>query len=256
MWNPVRRNRNIGTSNQGFGSNNKLDISYPLLGSKGFRDFYERLGPYEKIEKIINGHSFIFVIEAPRKSCTHACSVQDVERIIENIPSSHYGSLKLIIFRQPKRKEEIISSVWGRLIYSYTFEDDYFPAIILEAVDCDKKIYFKKSQAPEDEKEFKRLISDGHQFVENKRNFISHLDPGSVRNTQLYRTLPHEFGHYVQYQKIVGDLKDEEDLEDWEKRNETYLQIPKSDKENYAHRYANDLIEKLKKVKVIPFDRI
>ena len=38
--------------------------------------------------------------------------------------------------RQPKRKEEIISPVWGRLIYSYEFENDYCPAIILDAIDA------------------------------------------------------------------------------------------------------------------------
>lgn len=54
--------------------------------------------------------------------------------MITHIPSEDYGDLRFIILRQPKRKEEIISPVWGRLIYSFEFEHEYAPAIILDAV--------------------------------------------------------------------------------------------------------------------------
>jgi len=181
----------------------------------------------------------------------------DIERIIENIPSAHYGSLKLIVLRQPKRKEEIISPVWGRLIYSYEFEDDYYPAIILEAVDYSKKIFWYKSQSPDDQREFDRLKKDGHQFVENKKGFTSFSQPEKVRNTQLYRTLPHEFGHYVQYLEVVElPGRDDEDIEQWSKREDQYQKISKNAKERYAHKYAADLLERLQKEKLVPFDMI
>ncbi|MDB4901706.1 MAG: hypothetical protein JWQ63_987 [Mucilaginibacter sp.] len=254
MHNPTRRNRNIGTSKQGHGKSNKLTIPSPCVVSK---TFFERLGPYEKVEKLINGHSFIFVTESTRQSSKHACSISDIERIIENIPLTHYGSLRLIVLRQPKRKEEIVSPVWGRLIYSYEFEDNYYPAIILEAVDYNKKLHFKKSQSPDDQKEFERLKKDGHQFVENKNIFTSSYGIEKVRNTQLYRTLLHEFGHYVQYLEVVEmPGKTDEDFEDWDKRFEVYLKIPKSAKEKYAHKYADDLLEKLQNEKLVPFDAI
>jgi hypothetical protein len=80
MWDPTRRNRNIGTPKQGYGRNNKLTIPSPCLVSK---DFYERLGPYKKIEKSINGHLFVFIIEETRKFCEHACSIMDIERILK-----------------------------------------------------------------------------------------------------------------------------------------------------------------------------
>ena len=249
--NPTRRNRNIGTVKQGHGSNNKLTIPSPCLVS---RSFYERLGAYEKIEKQINGHLFIFIIESTRKNCLHACTVGDIERIIENIPSSNYGSLKLIVFRQPKRKEEILSPVWGRLIYSYDFEGDYYPAVILEAMDYSKKIHWSKSQQPDDQKEFERLKKDGHQFTENKKDFTAIFELEKVRNTQLYRTLPHELGHYIHYLEFVErPEKEGEDFEEWEKRTEFYSQIPRSEKEKYAHKYAGDLLEKLQKENKIPF---
>lgn len=254
MWNPIKRNRNIGTSKQGHGQNNKLTITQPYVVSKSF---YERIDTYRKFEKIINGHLFTLVIEATRKSCYHACSINDVEKMIENIPVSDYGDLKLIVFRQPKRKEEILSPVWGRLIYSYEFEDNYFPAIIIEAVDYSRKFTWNRSKTQEDQKEFERLKMDGHHFLESKRNFSSSFKIHNVRNTQLYRTLTHEFGHYKQYLEVVEKPgNEEEDFEEWDKRHEKYLKIPSVEKEAYAHRYADELLKKLIEKKIIPFDQI
>jgi hypothetical protein len=252
MWNPTRRNRNIGTLKQGHGHNNKLTIPSPCAVSKSF---FERLESYAKVEKTINGHTFIFVIEKTRGTCRHACSIADIVRIIENIPPVDYGHLKLIVFRQPKKKEEIISPVWGRLIYSYEFENNYYPAIIIEAVACDKKLFYDKSQSPQVQKEFDRLKSDGHHFVEGKKYFTVILGLKNIRNTQLFRTLPHEFGHYVQYLEIVERPgTDNEDFEEWEKRNDKYHKIPKAEKEAFAHAYANALSKRLKEEKIVPFE--
>jgi hypothetical protein len=254
MWNPIRRNRNLGTSRQGHGQNNKLTIPRPCIVSK---DFYERLDSYYKVERVINDHQFTFVIEATRHSCQHACSIMDIERIVENIPFNDYGDLKFIVFRQPKRKEEILSPVWGRLIYSFDFEDNFYPAIIIEAVDYSKKISWNRSQTPENKREFDRLKMDGHHFLEGKKAFSAFFKIDNVRNTQLYRTLIHEFGHYKQYLEIVERPgHEDEDFEEWEKRNEKYLKISKSEKERFAHKYADELLKKLKEKNIVPFDRI
>lgn len=215
-----------------------MGIPSPCLTSKSF---YERLGKYEKIEKVINGHSFTFVIEETRSSSEHACSIKDLEKMIGYIPSSDYGDLKLIVLRQPTRKEEITSPVWGRLIYLYEFEDDYYPAIILEAANYEKRLRWKRHLTPDDQKELERLKIDGHQFIEDKRNYDCKLQVEHVRNTQLYRTLLHEFGHYVHY------FTTEEEL---------YYNIPKDERERFAHNYANDLLEKLTQEKHVPFNRI
>jgi hypothetical protein len=235
MRNPTRRNRNIGTPKQGHGQSNKMGIPSPCLVSKSF---YERLGKYEKVDKVINGHSFTFVIEETRSSSVHACSIEDLETMLGYIPSSDYGSLKLIILRQPTRKEEITSPVWGRLIYSYEFEDDYHPAIILEAINYEKRLRWKRNLVPDDQKELERLKADGHQFTEDKRNYDCMLQVEHVRNTQLYRTLLHEFGHYV-HSCIIDE--------------ELYDNIPKDEKEQFAYQYADDLLEKLKQEKLVPF---
>jgi hypothetical protein len=250
--NPTRRNRNIGTENQGFSQNNKLTISSPYGNLKSF---YERLEDYEKELRIINNHEFLFVVEKTRENSIHSCSINDIQKIIEQIPFQDYGELRFIILRQPKRKEEIISPVWGRLIYSYEFENDYFPAIILDAVDLEKKISWTKKQTIDDQKEFERLKNDGHIFTENKREFIAEFNPEIVRNTQLYRTLPHEFGHYVHYLEAVErPVIENEEYEDWEKRYDNYFKISKDEKEKFAHKYAEKLKEKLDKKQIIPFE--
>jgi hypothetical protein len=262
MKNPTKRNRNIGTAIQGYGQNNKFTIPEPFRDSK---IFYERLVNYKKLKRTINGHEFLFVIEQTRESAVHACSIKDLETIIENIPSKDYGHLTLIILRQPKRKEEILSPTWGRLIYSFEFENDFFPAIILDAIDCTKKLKWPSKLCIDSQKELERLKEDGHIFEYDGRNFIADFEIENVRNTQLYRTLPHEFGHYVQYLDYIerdyiaflnktDDENNGETFETFDVRRENYFKIPKAEKEKFAHKYAEDLKTELVKKKIIPFD--
>jgi len=254
MNNPTRRNRNLGTSKQGYGQNNKLVIPSPCITSKVF---YERLSDYEKVTKLINGHEFLFVIEKTREGSFHACSIGDIEKIIKQIPVQDYGDLKLIIFRQPKRKEETLSPVWGRLIYSYELETNYLPAIIIEAVNYERKLKWPVKLSIEMQKEFERLKSDGHIFSNDSRYFVADYNLENVRNTQLYRTLPHEFGHYVHYlDVVVRPETEDESYEDWEQRSDTYFAIPSAEKEKFAHAYADQFKKQLTESGIIPFDRI
>jgi hypothetical protein len=254
MFNPIRRNRNIGTSSQGYGQQNKLTIPYPCAIAKSF---YERLDQYEKTLVKINGHDFLFVVEQTRESCIHACSVNDLTRMIEYIPASDYGELGLIILRQPKRKEELLSPVWGRLIYSYEFEKQYTPAIIIEAIDYSKKLKWARKLSVEAQRELERLQSDGHQFILHDRHFIAGLKPENVRQTQLYRTLLHEFGHYVHYLEFVERQgTPHEAYEDREKRQDSYFKIAQADKEAFANRYTDKLRQELFDNKIIPFNSV
>lgn len=253
MKNPTRRNRNIGTAKQGIGQNNKLTIPQPCGVLKSF---YERLVNYQKIMSVINGHEFLFIIEQTRTDSEHSCSVADIETIIEQIPNEDYGELKLIVLRQPKRKEEILSPSWGRLIYSYEFENNYFPAIIIDAVDFKRKFKWKNNLTIDDQKEIQRLIEDGHKIENDGRYFITEYELKNVRNTQLYRTLLHEFGHYVQYLEFVErPAMEDEEYDVWEARQDKYFEIPKAEKEKFAHKYADNLRTELKKKKIIPFEQ-
>ena len=231
-----------------------MTIPKPCATSK---TFIERLDNYEKFEKTIKDHHFLFVIEQTRESSKHSCSISDIEKIMEQIPSSDFGNLKLIILRQPKRKEEILSPVWGRLIYSYEFENDYSPAIILEAVDYSKQLKWATKLSIDSQKELERLKADGHSIKQGNRFLTADYKLENVRNTQLYRTLLHEFGHYVHYlQEVERPAIDDEPIENWELRNDNYFKIPQVETEKFAHKYADTLRQKLIDNNIIPFNPI
>lgn len=285
MINPIRRNKNIGTIKQGYGKDNELVIPFPAIEMKSF---FERLEEYQTIEKVIKNHRFKFVVEKTRRNSFHACTIEDIEQILYNIPENDYGDLRLIILRQPTRKEENLKSVWGRLIYSYEFEKEFHPAIIIEAVSLENKLKWTKKLSVEAQKEIERLKNDGHKIKMGKRFFEAKYELLNIRATQLYRTLPHEFGHYVHYLEVVkrplSELKKEVDklnskigdndtsetnplfdkwdsldnnyIKEIEKLEDKYFSIPTSEKEVFAHSYADKLKTNLEQNGIIPFDRI
>ncbi|WP_185289365.1 hypothetical protein [Chryseobacterium lactis] len=142
-------------------------------------------------------------------------------------------------------------------MYSYEFENEYFPAIILDAIDLKKQLIWPRKQTIEDQQEFERLKEDGHIFIESRRCFTAEFKPELIRNTQLYRTLLHEFGHYVHYLEIVERPgNDDEDYDIKERRMDLYFSLPKSEKEKFAHIYAEKLKNRLISENKIPFTSI
>jgi len=189
MKNPTRRNKNIGTSKQGFSKDNKLVIAWPASVQKYF---YERLEKYQKVERVIKGHEFTFIIEETRKNCYHACTVDDLVSLISCIPEKDYGELCYIVLRQPKRKEETLSPVWGRLIYSYEFEDNHYPAVIIEAIDLSRSFKWDKKLSP-----------DKLEFVERPSHTDEEFEEWEKRH-ERYWQLPldekEKFAHNYAYQ--------------------------------------------------------
>ena len=73
----------------------------------------------------------------------------------------------------------------------------------------------------------------------------------------MNRNSLHKLGHYVHYLEVVKrPRKPDKELEEREKRSDYYFNLPKSEKERFAHRYADDLRGMLVQKEVIPFDRI
>ncbi|GHT84867.1 hypothetical protein AGMMS49960_04510 [Betaproteobacteria bacterium] len=220
----------------------------------GLLHYTERLTEYQKITHTINGHEFVFIVEKTRADYYHACSVADVAFMLAHIPAADYGDLCYIVFRQPKRKEYLLSPVWGRLQYIYEFKGIIKPAIILEALPSHHQLKWGKHLGVEDQNEMERLKKDGHVFVTDKRSHTARLTPETVRATQLYRTLPHEMGHYVQYQQIVSArLPEFAEMPEEERENYFFERVPKAEKEKFAHAYADRLRESLLEQGVIPF---
>jgi len=236
MRNPIRRNRNIGTSKQGRSRDNRLVIPTPAVASPYF---YERLGKHGVSHIQIGPDVFTFLVEETREGVSHAVSVEDICAMLTEIPVEDLTGLRYIVLRQPTRKEERLRPVWGRFIYSFEYKEDSGPAIILEAIDPNGNIEWPRSQRPEERAEFERLQQDGHAFVANRRSYVSDIDLNAVRNTQLFRTLPHEIGHYVHYlHEVEKPYEANPDL-DFLTLWETFHAIPTPEKEKFAHRYAD-----------------
>ena len=77
----------------------------------------------------------------------------------------------------------------------------------------------------------------------------------SVRRTQLYRTLPHEIGHYVDYLRSVEEPS-RDDLDKRFQLDTQYHNRPLKEREAFAHRYADEFRQRMADESRLPFDRI
>ena len=238
MYNPIRRNRNIGTENQGFGQDNRLVIPDSW---RDYKVFYERLNSPIMIERKIHNKIFTFLVEPTLEDFKHACTVDDIEKIIRLLPVPDVLYIDLFVLRQPTRKQTILNYPWGRLCFYYEADQCTGKAIVLESQQLKKPIKRNKSLSPDQKKEIDRLRNDGHKIEIGKREIIIKTSINSCRNTQLFRTVPHEVGHYVDFIKS-GERK--------------FDSKTNAEKEAYAHRYADNFKENMIEQKNIPFSRI
>ena len=253
--NPTRRNRNIGTSKQGHGQNNSLVIPERSDG----RYWLSSIGECQIEDHVIANRSVRFIVERNALGCVHPCSIQDVIWMLKSLPQSDWAGLDTIVFRQPTRKQLILSPVWGRLLYFSevtTAKGQRLasgPAIFFDAILPDETIKWSTSLDPDDSKEVERLTEDGHQVERSGRKFNITVSTRSARNTQLYRTLLHEVGHWFDWLSKVEEPATKG--EDWEMLERSYFSRPKAEREAFAHRYADETRELLTSKGIIPFDK-
>lgn len=253
--NPTRRNRNIGTSKQGYGQDNSLVIPKRSDG----RYWLDSIGDCQIEGHVIASRTVRFIVEQNAFGCVHPCSVQDVVWMLKALPHSDWAGLDTIVFKQPTRKQLILSPVWGRLLYFSevaTAKGQRLasgPAIFLDAIEPDKTIKWSTSLDPDDSKELERLIEDGHQVQRSGRKFNITVSSRSARNTQLYRTLLHEVGHWFDWLSKVEEPASRG--EDWERLEQSYLSRSKTEREAFAHRYADEQRELLTSKGIIPFEQ-
>ncbi len=244
----TKRNRNIGTAKQGYGRNNKFSIPQP---SDTGLYFYERLqGISIEIIKV-HGKNITVILEDLNKDFYYSFSPEEAQQILNNLPEEDLIGLGYLIFRQPKRKELILSRAWGRLIYSFEFQNVRSPAIIMEAIENTLTLSFPKKQSVELNLEFELLKKDGLCFTLEKREHIAEIDKEKMKSIQI-RTLLHEIGHYVHFLEVVerpGNEDEEHEL--WEERNDSYFSIPVYNKEIVANKYAMKHKSRLKQIGII-----
>jgi hypothetical protein len=246
-WDPTRRNRNLGTSKAGHGLANSLVIP---ASWRNWRAYWSSLRDPIRVE--IEGLTIL--VEPCKPGFVHAVTVDDVVRMMALLPADDVAAIRTVALRQPTRKQRIIEPVWGRLAYSADFAADEGPAILLEATPQDLRFRRSRSLSPDEAEEVERLRADGH-VVSGERLWEIQTSLASVRSTQLFRTLPHEVGHYVHYHRAVlqpaGD-----DIDAHLALREAHFTRPAREREDFAHRYAREAVERLSAEHHVPFPRL
>ena len=257
-YNPTRRNRNIGTTKQGHGRDNRLVIPDVSNGERGWE---EELGRHQRILKHVKGRQILFIVDKNNNGCVHACSIADILHVLEYLPSQDWTGVNTFFLRQSTRKQRLLKPVWGKLLYHANvsrFGQDSRqtgPAVILEAFGLNEIIKWPTSLRPQDQQELTRLSNDGHLISRKGRHHIIHTTESSVRATQLYRTLLHEIGHWIHYVENV--VKPSElGVDDQQSLASVYFGRTVDEREAFAHSYAEKNRLHLEKFGIIPFNRI
>jgi len=257
-YNPIRRNRNVGTAKQGHGRTNTMTL--PSVCNCE-RTWWENLGPHIVLEQRAGSHKITFIVEQTRKGCVHACSVDDVCQLLSHVPASDLEALDTMVMRQSTRKQELVNPAWGRLAYSANIGRPgkktirSGPAVFLEAKDPTEVWKWAQNLRPEEALELNRLRSDGHRVEDTGKHFVFHSNSESIRATQLYRTLLHELGHWVDWlERVVRPAREDSAL--YEVLSDRYFSRPHLEREAFAHQYADRLREHLKAKGQIPFEKL
>jgi hypothetical protein len=252
-WNPARRNRNIGTARQGHGQDNRLVIPGNWRDS---RSFWQRVSSFTVVTRPVHNRELLFVIEPTRTDSVHACTVDDIARLLNLAPRNHVSGIQGVILRQPKRKEEVISPAWGRLGYAVEVGPISGAAIVLEAFRLPFTLKWPTRLDPPRQQELDRLLLEADRVESNGRHHVLHFGLSAVRRVQLYRTLLHELGHWVDcYEKVEIPSRIEGGAT-WSELWEAYCRRPVSERESFAHRYACELAQDLMRRRRIPFERM
>lgn len=255
-YNPVRRNRNIGTAKQGHGQDNRLVIPNPgrLLTT------LDHIGEYRIERRAVADTEIQFIVEELRHDCVHPCSISDVVRMFEAIPASDWAGIKIVVFRQPTRKQNVLNPAWGRLSYSgdvvaarnRTIASG--PMVLLDAVEHGLRLDWSVRLDADAQDELDRLRGDGHGVERVGNRYRIQVTAEAARETQLYRTVPHEIGHWFDWLSKVETPAARGD--DYFSLTDRYFSRPKREREAFAHRYADRIGEALRLSGAIPFDRL
>jgi hypothetical protein len=230
-----RRNRNIGTAKSGHGQDNRLVVPEPWADA---RRYWERLENPITVMRTVLGRTLPFVVEAPRSPFFHPCTVDDLAELIGLLTIEEFGDIAFVALRQPTRKQALLSLVWGRLIYNAKVGGFDGPALILEAQQSPGALRWPKSLQPWVASEIELLRSDGHEVSVEARHYSVLSKPQALRTTLLFRTVPHEVGHYVDYRHRVIDISPTE-LE-FNRNRDLFWSRPTREGEEFADRFGRE----------------
>lgn len=255
-WKPTRRNRNIGTNRSGCGQDNRFVIPDHRSETWRYRAFWEKLEDPIAVTRDVQGMKVRVFVEPTLDGFFHACTVDDVCEVLRHVPPADLQYISVFVLRQPKRKEQRLSSVWGRMAYATSLRKYSGPSVYVEAQAPQVPLKWPRSLTPAARDELDRLLADGHDIRPDRRHFVIRPTPDAIRMTQLFRTLPHEIGHFVDYVKNVEEPVDNGLGLSREERYDLFQQRPQMESERFADTYADRIRETLGIKGKLPFPRI
>lgn len=205
-----------------------------------------------EIEYALSNHVFTVIVEPAAPGWKYYLSIPDILELLKLVPQDDRKDIAVIVFRQPKRKERIFSPVWGRMSYWAEFGAYSGTSIVIEAQPLDYSYRLQKDIGPVFAKELDALRNDGHIVETTRRHIEISCPPHAIRNTQLFRTVPHEIGHRMDYEEKVSAPfdRDEDDLDALMAR---YFSRPQREREQFADRYAEAVMSDFRRQETVPF---
>lgn len=237
-WRPVRRNKNIGTRSSGYKARNRFAIRRPIRDCGAF----DEVVPGSAVEKA--GEEFpglTFVVQPLRAGFRHYVSISDIRGVLKCLPADDVTGVAWIVLRQPTRKADIFRPAWGRMFYPSACSRG--ASIMIDAQPMDHRFRLPRKMQPDWARELARLRSEGHAVRTDSRHYHVECSAKAIRTTQLYRTLAHEVGHWVDYKtRVFGPAAQGESFERLE---ELYFSTPAREREDAAERYADEMRKRL-----------
>jgi len=181
------------------------------------------------------------IVEHTRDDAVHAVTVDDLERVLGWFPNADIIGISTWLMRQPKRREEMLRPAWGRIVFDGVISNYRGPILMLEAVTLGSAWKWGHHLKPHDQRELQRYRDFGFDVRQTNRHFEIRPTLDAVRAMQLYHTVPHEIGHWVQYQSIGS---------------ERFEQTPHQKREDFAHRYADKFRDEAQASGQLPFERL
>jgi hypothetical protein len=235
-WNPNRRRQGAGAQAVGFRRENRMRIPEPRDGKL----FYERLHDPVRLNRRLHGIDRRVLVEPPRPDSAYAVTPDELCWMLTAVREPALAGVTLFVLRQPTRKQELLRSVWGRMLFDAEIAGEAGPALILEAVSLERALRWPRSLDPESMRELERLRADGHPICATRRHYVIEPSLAAARRTQL-RTVLHELGHWVDWRRSPSEA--------------AYWQRPTREREEFAHRYADELAATLVEQGRLPAER-
>jgi hypothetical protein len=252
-WNPAKGNRKAGTKPSPKNwRTNKMVIPEPWHGRDGKSyTWFQDLHGATHARHTVHGRQIDSLFQPPRDGFTYGCTPEDVVKVLNLLPPADVSGIEIVAFRQPTRKQTLLSPAWGRLIFFAEFDAASGTCVMLEASKIGTVTKYHRKHSIETAKELDRMREDGHQLIQDRRGWNLVTSEESIRNGMLYRTFLHEVGHDVDLNRFFDDPAYENDRDPWD----AYWARSTRDREAAAHRYAAEKVTELRMEGSIPFGR-